>query len=106
MSKWYGKIGFADMQETVPGVYTPVITEKAYRGEMYKSSRLLQASNLVNDNINVSNQLSIVADPYLDGHIHDMLYVVFKGAKWKVTPVDLSQRPRLTLTLGGLYNEH
>jgi hypothetical protein len=94
------------MQETVPGVYTPVITEKAYRGEIFKSSRLLQSSNTVNNSINISNQISVVADPYLDGHIHDMQYAEFKGTKWEISSVDASQRPRLTITLGGLYNEH
>ena len=94
------------MQETVPGVYKPMVIEKPYRGEVFKSSRSLQNSNLVNDNINISNQISIVADPYLDGHIHDMQYAIWKGAKWKITTVDPSQRPRLVLTLGGLWNEH
>lgn len=106
MSKWYGKIGFAEIVETVPGVHTEEITERAYRGEIFKNSRLLQSSNLANDNINIANQISIVADPYIDGHIHDMRYVEFKGAKWKVTSIDPSQRPRLLLTLGGLYNGH
>ena len=107
MSKWYGKIGFADIEEKVPGVYTPTITEKPYRGDIFKDSRLLQNSNYsTNDNINIANQISIVADPYLDGHIYDMQYATVKGVKWKVTSVDPSQRPRLLLTLGGVWDEH
>jgi hypothetical protein len=33
-----------------------------------------------------------------------MRYVEFMGAKWKVSSVDATKRPRLVLTLGGLYN--
>lgn len=106
MSKWYGKIGFAEITETVPGRHTEEIKEKAYRGEIFKNSRLLQTSNMANDNINIANQISIVADPYLDGHIYDMRYAEVKRHKWKITTVDASQRPRLLLTLGGLYNGH
>lgn len=104
MSKWYGKIGFAETLETVPGVWKETITEKPYRGDVIKNTRILQNGAGVNDNINIGNQISIVADPYADGHIYAMRYAEFKGAKWKITTVDDQQRPRLLLTLGGLYN--
>lgn len=104
MSKWYGNIGFADTVETVPGVWTPVITEKPYFGDVIKNTRQLQSSGGVNDNITIGNQISIVADPYADGHIYDMRYICFKGSKWKITSVEDLEGPRLLLSLGGLWN--
>lgn len=104
MAKWYGKIGYVNMVEVQPGVWEPDIIEKSYFGDTYKINRLLQNSGEVNDNINISNQISIVADPYATNHIHNMRYAEFQGANWKVSNVDV-QPPRLLLTLGGLWND-
>lgn len=103
MAKWFGVIGYAETVETKPGVWTEQVTEKEYYGDLVRNSRRLQTTDQVNDNINISNQLSILADPYANEHIYAMRYATFQGAKWKVTDVEV-QYPRLTLTLGGLYN--
>ena len=57
----------------------------------------------MNDNVNLANELSIVADPYANEHFFAMRYVELMGAKWKITNVDV-QYPRLILTIGGVYN--
>lgn len=103
MPKFCGMIGFCKTEETRPGIYEEVITERPYYGDLNRNSRRLQSSDKVNDDINISNEISIIADPYLRENFHTMRYVTFMGAKWKVTNVDV-QYPRLNLTLGGLYN--
>lgn len=104
MAKWYGKIGYAETVETEPGDYNEEIIEKSYFGEVIRNARTLQNSgNSTNHDVNISNQISIVADPYANNHIFAMRYVEFQGAKWKISNVDI-QYPRLTLTVGGLYN--
>lgn len=103
MARWYGKIGYADVIETNPGVWEEQIVEHAYSGDMYRNTRLLQSSGDINDNINVANQISFVADPYANNHIYSMRYVEFQGAKWKISNVEV-QHPRIILTIGGLYN--
>lgn len=104
MAKFYGVIGFAETVETDPGVWEEKIVERSYYGDVIRNIRKLQtASNSVNDNINVSNEISIVADPYVEQNIYAMRYIVFKGSKWKIESVDVNY-PRLTLTIGGLYN--
>ena len=103
MAKWYGKIGYAEMMETEPGIWEENITERSYFGEHYRNTRLLQNSGSVNDNINIANQISIVADPYANQKFHAMRYVEFMGSTWKITNVEV-QRPRLILTIGGLYH--
>ena len=104
MAKFYGAIGFAETVETDPGIWEEKIVERSYSGDVIRNIRKLQSSsNSVNDNINVSNSISIVADPYAEQNMYAMRYVVFKGSKWKISSVDVNY-PRLILTIGGLYN--
>ncbi len=103
MAKWYGAIGYAETVEVRPGVKEEQITELNYFGDLVRNSRRLISTDQLNDNINVANEISILADPFAEQNFHNMRYVEFMGAKWKISNVDV-QRPRLILTLGGLYN--
>lgn len=103
MAKFYGKIGYAEMVETTPGVHKERITEREYFGDLTRNIRRLQSGDKVNDDVNVSNEISIVADPFANQNFHSMRYVEFMGAKWKITNVEV-QHPRLILTIGGVYN--
>lgn len=103
MARWYGSVGFVESKETKPGVWTPEITERTYFGEIIQNFRKLESSDQVNDDVNVSNKISIVADPYAELNFHKIRYAEFMGAKWKVGNVEV-QRPRLILTLGGVWN--
>lgn len=103
MAKFYGKIGYANTVETKPGVYEEQIVERSYYGDLIRNTRRLQSVDQVNDDINISNEISIVADPYATNNFHTMRYAVFMGTKWKISNVEVSY-PRLILTLGGVYN--
>lgn len=103
MAKWFGNIGYAEMIEVEPGDWKEQITARPYFGDAIRNTRMLQNSNGINDNVNVGNQISIVADPYANQHIYDMRYAEFQGSRWKITNVEV-QFPRLILTLGGLFN--
>lgn len=103
MAKFYGAIGYAVTEETKPGVWTEKIVEHVYYGDLTRNTRRLQSVDQLNDNIDVANEISIVADPFANENFHSMRYVEFMGAKWKVTSVEV-QYPRLILTLGGVYN--
>ena len=103
MSKFYGAIGFAEQVETKPGVWKPQITPRDYFGDLIRNTKRIQGSDKVNDDISISNQISIIADPYANQNFHAIKYAEFMGAKWKVTDVEV-QFPRLLLTLGGVYN--
>ena len=103
MAKFYGIIGYAVTEEAKPGVWTEKIIEHAYYGDLTRNTRRLQSADQLNDNIDVANEISIVADPFANENFHSMRYVEFMGAKWKVTSVEV-QYPRLILTLGGVYN--
>lgn len=104
MAKWCGKIGYAETTELEPGYWDEIIMERISYGDVLRNSRRLQSSDGTNDNINISNQLSIIADPYANANFHAMRYAEIMGTKWKITDVEV-QYPRLILTLGGVYNE-
>ena len=103
MAKYYGKVGYATSEEVKPGVWKKRITEREYFGDVIRNTRRLQSSGNLNDNIIVSNEISIVADPFANDNFHSMLYVEFMGAKWKISNVEV-QYPRLILTIGEVYN--
>ena len=85
MAKFYGSVGYADTVETAPGVYEEKIVEYPYYGDLTRNTRQLQSGETLNDDINIANEISIVADPFARKNFHKMRYVVFMGEKWKCT---------------------
>lgn len=103
MNKFYGKIGYAISEETVPGVWVEQIVERSYYGDVIRNIRRLQSSENLNDDINISNEISIVADAFANQNFHSMRYVEYMGTKWKVSSIEVKY-PRLILSIGGVYN--
>ena len=103
MARFYGAIGYAETTETAPGVWTEGITERNYSGDVIRNTRRWQSGENLNDNLTIDNVFSIVSDPYAEQNFHNMRYITWMGASWKITSVEV-QRPRLLLTVGGVYN--
>lgn len=103
MAKFYGTIGYVKTVETEPGMWEEQKIERQYSGELVKNTCRLESSGGVNDNVNISNEVSIVADPYAYENFHAMRYIKFMGAKWKISNAEV-RYPRLILTIGGVYN--
>lgn len=103
MSKFYGKVGYAETVQTVPGVWKSTIVERNYYGDTLSNFRKYESNNSINGEIDINNKFSIVADPYAYNNFHNIRYVDYMGTKWKITNVEV-QSPRLILTAGGLYN--
>ena len=104
MSKFFGAIGYSVSEETAPGVWTDHILEHNHYGDVNRSKAQHETGTSLNDNLNISNEFSIIADPFAYENFQNMRYIVFMGAKWKITSVEV-QYPRLILTVGGVYNE-
>lgn len=103
MAKFYGAIGYSTEVETSPGVWKNQITERHYVGDTIRnSSRWSSSQDSTNDDLNINNQFSILADPYAYQNFHEMKYIEFMGTRWKITNVEV-QYPRLLLTVGGEY---
>lgn len=105
MAKFYGAIGYVKTVEVEPGVWVDnQVIEHNYYGDITRPISRNQPSGGVNDDINISNMLSIVADPFANENFQYMKYVVLMGTKWKITNIEIKY-PRLLLTVGGKYNE-
>lgn len=106
--KFYGIVGYCETVEGTgdkEGVWIPdVVEERRYTGDVLRNNRRMDSnSESINDNLVVSNSISIVADAYAYEHFFAIRYVEWMGVRWKVTSVEV-QRPRLILTIGGVYN--
>ncbi len=104
MAKFYNKIGYSITEETSPGVWEEQLSERYYYGDILKNYKRWQSTETLNDNINMDIQISIVADNYAIDNLGRMRYVIYRGSKWKINSIDDTNRPRLVLNLGGLYN--
>jgi len=105
MNRFSGKVGYGESQEvpTDSGIWVEVITELPYYGDVVRNSRKLENGESLNDNISVSNSISIVADEYATKHFFAIRYVIWQGVAWTVTDVEV-KHPRLILSLGKVYN--
>ena len=107
--KFYGIVGYCEtVEETGDREGNWIdgkITEKKYYGDVLRNTRKWENSKneSINDDLNVNNSFSIVADAYAYNHFYAMKYVKWMGTAWKITNVEV-QRPRLILTVGGVYN--
>ena len=104
MAKYSGIIGFGIMQETNPSVYEETIVEKKCRGDVLSNYRKFKSVDKINSDIEISNKLSILCDPFISTNINNIRYATYMGVKWKVNSVEVLY-PRLILTLGEVYNE-
>lgn len=104
MAKFSGLIGYVEKSvETAPGVWVEQITEKNYMGDILRQTQQWRETANLNDNLTINNRISIVADDFAFSHFSSMKYVIWGGVYWEVKDVEL-QRPRLILSLGGVYN--
>lgn len=106
--KYCGMIGYAISEEQIidgktTGVWEDKIIEKKYYGDVNKFSHRRQSADKVNDNIEISNEISIMADPYAYENFQNIVYITWMNAKWKVNSINVDY-PRLVLEIGGVYN--
>lgn len=109
MARFYGLVGYTITTETSPGTWEPKNIEIPYSGEIPRNYVRNETRSSINDSTNISNTVTIVADPYAKEHVYDMQYVKFLypklGGTWKIEGIDINSYPRLSLSLGGLYHE-
>lgn len=104
MAKYYGVIGFIRTEETAPSVWTEQIEERPYYGDIISNSVRWQNGSSANDDLNLNTKISILADTFAMKNLSIMKYAELYGEKWKITNIE-PVYPRLTLTIGGVYNE-
>lgn len=103
MEKFYGSIGYVKTVETAPGVWKEEVTEHNHYGDIIRNTRRFQSAEKLTDDVVITNEISIVVDPYAIDNLQHIRYVEFMGTKWEISNVNIKY-PRLLLTLGGVYN--
>lgn len=106
MAKWCGKIGYVESveDENRPGIWVNNVTEREYFGDIIRqTNRWSSSSDSTIDDLSADNHISIVSDTFAEENVRFMRYIEFMGAKWKINSFEV-QRPRLIVTMGGLYN--
>lgn len=103
MTKYCGNILFVKSVETVPGIYEEEPIPRRYKGDVEKNWRRWETGERLNDNININNTLSIVADSFLYENLGMIRAVEWMGSYWEISSIEI-KRPRLILEIGGLYN--
>lgn len=105
MARFYGRLGYGESKESESdsGVWVDEITERSYYGDVIRNTRKLSEGENLNNDLRVTNQISILADAYANDHFFAIRYVEWAGVLWTVNTVEV-QSPRLILWLGEVYN--
>ena len=105
--RFAGKIGFVQTVQDKDDdtIWSLQTTEKTVYGDVLRDTRGNEKSSYLNDNFTITNQFSIVADDYAYHNLQYIKYIIYLGVKWRVTSVDALRRPRLVLSVNGVYND-
>lgn len=109
MGKYFGNIGYRiDVVDPEnPDISKTEITLVKKRGEVLKNSRRWQdTQESINPTMICSNRIKFIGNSFDYENLSSMIFVEYLGSRWKISDVDLSERPKIIVTLGGLYNEN
>lgn len=106
MARFYGTIGFVRTVDNGHGVYLPVEEEVTYIGDFIRNNKRWSRPDVVNSELTMSNEISIVADDYILENQSYIKYVTINNSpvKWKINTI-IIEYPRIKLEIGGVYNE-
>jgi hypothetical protein len=103
MARFHGRVGFGISTETAPGVWSDVMVEHIFYGDVNPIRTTFVQRETLNKDLSVGNSISIVGDAFAREHYSAIKYVEWAGSLWSVTSVAV-ERPRLVLQLGEVYN--
>lgn len=105
--RFAGKIGYVRTVQDAEddSLWVNETVEKQVYGDVLRDTYNNNQATQINDNFTITNQFSIVADDYAYHNLQYIKYVEYLGVKWRVTSVDALQRPRLVLSVNGVYND-
>lgn len=104
--KYSGMAGVVeDSIEISPGIWKPAgVREIKATGDFVSSRKEFSVrSDSTNDDVTMSNTISIVMSKDLFNNLSNLRYLTVNGARYKVTSFEIN-RPRIVITLGGLWN--
>ena len=69
MAKFFGNVGYAAYETTKPGIIKEIIVERPYYGDVGRNLRRLRASENLHDDVELSNEVSIISDDFAEENI-------------------------------------
>ena len=103
MARYAGLVTYVSQVESRPGVWTDVAESHFMKGDVLRLGLSVQNDDKVNSDISLNHRVSLVADEYALGNYQDIKYIEVDGRNWEVVSIEV-QRPRIIVTLGGLWN--
>lgn len=103
MAKFTGLVGYVTQEETVPGVWSPVDNSKMMKGDIIRQSLSNKDKDKINGDISLNHRVSLLGDAYAFNSYYAIKWIQIDGRKWEVVSVEI-QRPRIVVSVGGLYN--
>ena len=103
MAKFHGSIAYIRTEETSPGVFEEVVTERAYTGDIIRNSRRYEGGQNMNETLTINNRFSVIADQFAFSNFPYMRYLTWNGTKWEIASFEIDH-PRVIITVGGVYN--
>ena len=86
MTKWFGKIGFGLSVNNGSGNWRSKMSEREYYGDVVRNSRKwINGNEKVSEDLQLSNEISVLADDFAFKNFQAIKYVEFYGSLWKVT---------------------
>ena len=103
MARFSGPIGInRGTVETAPGIIKRNIVEVEVTGEV-RQLKFRWPEAGMRDGLKAQHVLSVVTPEDSEIDLTEAVYIGWQGRKWSVTSIQY-KRPRVELTLGGLYN--
>lgn len=103
MTKFTGLVGYVTQEETVRGVWSSVDNPRVMKGDIIRQSSSVQNGDKINEDVSLNHRVSLIGDAYAFGNYYNIKWIEVDGRKWEVTSVEVP-RPRIIVTLGGLWN--
>lgn len=103
MAKYAGLVGYVTQEETRPGVWSTVENPVMMKGDIIRQTYTNQDNGKVNSDVSLNHRVSLIGDAYAFKHFHNISWIMFNEQKWEVSSFEI-QRPRIIVTLGGLWN--
>lgn len=103
MARFAGLVGYVTQVESVPGIWSPEETSKMMKGDIIKQSSTVQNGDKVNSDVTLNHRVSLLGDAYAFDKYFNLKWIEVDGRKWEISSVEV-QRPRLIVSLGGLWN--
>lgn len=105
MARFSGLVGYVVEEETAPGVWRPVEKARMMKGDIIHQVSRHDKGDEVNDDVVLNHRISLIGDAYAFGNYYNIKWVKMDSIKWKVSSIEIA-RPRLLVSLGGIWHEH